>query len=61
MKHTEHQYITLGYKYERAKSPDVGKAVAEAIRNLLESESIDDRTEARHLIDQGRKEARTTA
>jgi hypothetical protein len=61
MKHTEHQYITLGYKYERAPNPNVGKAVAEAIRNLLESESIDDRTEARHLIDQGRKEARTTA
>ena len=61
MKHTEHQYITLGYKYERAKSPDAGKAVAEAIRKLLESESIDDMAEARHLVEQGRKEARTTA
>jgi hypothetical protein len=61
MKHTEHQYITLGYKYERAQSSDTGKAVAEAIRKLLESETIDDRTEARHLVEQGRKEARVTA
>jgi hypothetical protein len=61
MKHTEHKYIALGYKYERAKSPDAGKAVAEAIRKLLESETIDDRTEARHLVEQGRKEARVVA
>lgn len=61
MKHTEHKYIDLGFKYERAQSSDAGKAVAEAIRNLLESESVDDRSEARHLVDQGRKEARATA
>lgn len=61
MKHTEHQYITLGYKYERAQSSDAGKAVAEAIRNLLESESINDRSDARNLVEQGRKEARATA
>jgi hypothetical protein len=61
MKHTEHQYITLGYKYERAQSSDAGKAIAEAIRNLLESESINDRSDARNLVEQGRKEARATA
>jgi hypothetical protein len=61
MKHTEHQYITLGYKYERAQSSDTGKAVAEAIRNLLESESINDRSDARNLVEQGRKEARVVA
>jgi hypothetical protein len=58
MKHTEHQYITLGYKYERAKSPEAGTAIARAIRGLLESETIEDRTEARHLVDRGRQEAR---
>ena len=61
MKHTEHKYITLGYKYERAQSSDAGNAVAEAIRNLLESESVDDRSEARQMVEQGRKEARATA
>lgn len=60
MKHTEHQYIDLGYRYERAKSADAGQAAAQAIRTLLESETIEDRTEARHLVERGRQEARTT-
>jgi hypothetical protein len=58
MKHAEVQYISLGFKYERAKSPEAGTAVAQAIRGLLESETIEDRTEARHLVDRGRQEAR---
>jgi hypothetical protein len=58
MKHSEVQYITLGFKYERAKSPEAGQAVANAIRMLMEAEDIDDRAEARHLVERGRQEAR---
>ena len=61
MKHTESQYINLGYKYERAVSVESGTAVAQAIRRLLETERIDDRAEARRLVDRGRQEAREVA
>lgn len=58
MKHAEAKYINLGYEYERAQSPEAGTAVAQAIRSLLEAETIEDRTEARYLVDRGRQEAR---
>ena len=58
MKHTEAQYIGLGYRYEQAKSPEAGQAVAQAIRALMESERIEDRADARYLVDRGRQEAR---
>jgi hypothetical protein len=58
MKHTEAQYISLGYKYERAQSPSAGQAAAQAIRTLLEAEKIEDRAEARYLVERGRQEAR---
>ena len=58
MKHAEAKYINLGFKYERAKSGESGTATAQAIRRLLESETIEDRTEARRLVDRGRQEAR---
>ena len=58
MKHAEVQYISLGYKYEKAQSSDAGQAAAQAIRSLLEAEKIEDRTEARLLVDRGRQEAR---
>jgi hypothetical protein len=58
MKHAEVQYISLGFKYERAQSPEAGTAVAQAIRSLIEAERIDDRAEARYLVDRGRQEAR---
>lgn len=58
MKHAEVQYISLGFKYERATSPEAGTAVAQAIRSLIEAERIDDRAEARYLVDRGRQEAR---
>ena len=61
MKHTEAQYVNLGFKYERAQSPSAGQAVAQAIRTLLEAERIDDRAEARYLVDRGRQEAREVA
>jgi hypothetical protein len=51
MKHTEAQYINLGFKYETAKSVEAGTATAQAIRMLLEAERIDDRAEARYLIE----------
>jgi hypothetical protein len=58
MKHAEVQYISLGFKYERAQSPEAGTAVAQAIRRLIEAERIDDRAEARYFVDRGRQEAR---
>ena len=58
MKHAEATYIDLGYKYERAQSPKSGQAVAQAIRTLMEAEAIEDRAEARHLVERGRQEAR---
>jgi hypothetical protein len=58
MKHAEVQYISLGFKYERAQSLEAGTAVAQTIRSLLESETVEDRTEARYLVDRGRQEAR---
>lgn len=58
MKHAEVQYISLGFKYERAQSPSAGQAAAQAIRMLMESETIEDRAEARYLVERGRQEAR---
>ena len=58
MKHAEVQYISLGFRYEQAKSPEAGQAAAQAIRTLLEAETIEDRTEARYLVERGRQEAR---
>ncbi len=61
MKPAEVQYISLGYKYEQAKSPAAGQATAQAIRTLMEQEAIEDRAEARYLVERGRQEARATA
>ena len=58
MKHTEYEYIDLGYRYEKATSHASGQAAAQAIRTLLESENIEDRAEARQLVERGRQEAR---
>lgn len=58
MKHPEAKYIGLGYKYEKATSLDAGQAAATAIRHLLESEHIDERADARYLVERGRQEAR---
>lgn len=55
MQHTEHEYIQAGYRYEKGQTP------AETLRRMIESELIDDRAEARRLIEQGRQEARATA
>lgn len=55
MKHTEAAYIEAGYRYEKGQTP------AETLRRMIEDEQIDDRAEARRLIEQGRREARATA
>ena len=55
MRHTEAQYVTAGYRYEVAKQ---SLAEAQRIRTMLETETPDDQTEARRLIEQGRQEAR---
>lgn len=59
MKHTEHDYINAGHKYERA-TPQRAAGIAENIRHMLESEHVTDKAEARRLIEQGRQEARST-
>ena len=61
MKHAQADYINLGYRYEKATSRDAGQAAAQAIRTLLEAETIEDRTEARYLVERGRQEARQGA
>ena len=58
MKHAEVQYISLGFKYERAQSPEAGQAAAQAIRTLIEGERVEDRADARYLVERGRIEAR---
>jgi len=60
MKHAQADYINLGYRYEKATSHEAGQAAAQAIRTLLEAETIEDRTEARYLVERGRREARET-
>ena len=58
MKYTENDYIQAGYRYERATTPNAAIAEAQRMRNMLESETIEDQTEARRLINQGIEEAR---
>jgi hypothetical protein len=59
MKHTEHAYTEAGYRYEHARTPGQVAAASQAIRTLLETEKPHDQTEARHLIERGRQEARS--
>jgi hypothetical protein len=61
MKHAQADYINLGYKYETAKTAERARAVAESIRHMLQSENINDHTDARYFIERGRKEARETS
>ena len=58
MNHAPADYVNAGYKYEKAKSLDAARAVAHKIRAMLTSETPEDQTEARALIEQGRSEAR---
>jgi hypothetical protein len=55
MNYTESEYVTAGFRYERARQ---SIAEAQRLRTMLESETPDDQAEARRLIEQGRQEAR---
>jgi hypothetical protein len=61
MKYPEAAYINAGHAYERASTPTATRARAEIIRAMLQTEKPHDQTEARHLIEQGREEARANA
>ena len=54
MKYSEADYINAGFAYEK------GRKAGETLRKMLEAEDIDERTEARRLIERGRAEARLT-
>jgi hypothetical protein len=58
MKHPEADYINAGARYQLAKTPAQTIAQAGTLRRMLESERIDDRAEARRLIETGRAEVR---
>lgn len=58
MKHPEADYINAGARYQLAKTPAQTIAQAGTLRRMLESEHIDERAEARRLIETGRAEAR---
>jgi hypothetical protein len=52
MNHTEAAYIRAGFYFEK------GEMSAQTLRHMIESERIDERAEARRLIETGRAEAR---
>jgi hypothetical protein len=52
MNHTEAEYINAGFHYER------GTWRGDTIMKMVESERVEDRAEARRLIERGRQEAR---
>ena len=58
MNHTEADYIRVGFKFEKAQNTDTARALANKLRAMLSSEKPHDQTEARKLIEQGRREAR---
>ena len=58
MNHAPADYVNAGYKFESARNQDAARAQAQRIRAMLTSETPEDQTEARRLIDQGRQEAR---
>ena len=58
MKHSEVDYINAGHRIERAKTAQAYTAETQRVRVMLESETIEDQTEARRLIARGREEAR---
>lgn len=58
MNHPEADYINGGHRYEQAQTPAAAQAAAAALRHMIEAEDIEDRAEARRLIERGRAEAR---
>jgi len=55
MNHPENDYIHAGFRFERGQIP------AATLRHMIESERIDERAEARRLIETGRAEARAVS
>jgi len=58
MNYTEFEYIQAGFMYEKAKTVESARARLELIRHMVESETIEDRSEARYLVERGRQEAK---
>lgn len=58
MIHSEAKYLQMGYKFEKVTNSTQARAIAETIRRMIEAEDIEDRAEARYLVERGRKEAR---
>jgi hypothetical protein len=58
MNHTEAEYINAGAAFERAQGSDKAQAVAYKLRAMLSSETPEDQTYARTLIEKGRADAR---
>lgn len=58
MRHSENDYIQAGYRYEKAPTANAAIAQAQRMRNMLESETVPEQTEARRLIALGIDEAR---
>ncbi len=52
MNYTPAEYINAGFSFEKGKTP------AQTLHNMIESEHLDSKIEARRLIEQGRTEAR---
>jgi hypothetical protein len=50
--------INLGFKFEKAHDVLLSRMIATQIREILENLDIEDRSEARRLIEIGRSEAR---
>ena len=61
MRHAEGNYINAGARYERAQSNAGSVAAAAALRAMLDTETPENQTEARRLIEQGRAEIRLSA
>jgi hypothetical protein len=57
MIHTENEYVSIGYKYERSKPSAAGK-IRDTINKMLSAETEKDKIYAHTLIEQGRREAR---
>lgn len=61
MKHAESAYINAGARFERVQTTAGNIAAAAALRSMLDTETPEDQTYARRLIEQGRAEIRLSA
>lgn len=58
MKFAEAEYLNLGYQLEKAPNTSRERQILVALREKMEQEDIEDRGEARRLVERGRQEAR---